>query len=172
MILCDSSLRALIPSMIRDYDESLINPASIDIRIGRKVLYESVSHIGEWMSHDLVSSHNFWLAPGQFVLVDTYEYITIPNGYAAHLYLKSSIARQGYNHNLAFWVDPGWSGVLTMEIQNTRSTTPLLLTYGMRFAQIVVQMLDHPSKKPYNGKYQHATTVESSKDSEKVRDND
>jgi dCTP deaminase len=79
------------------------------------------------------------------------------------LRLKSSTARMGWNHSLAFWVDPGWSGVLTMEVQNI-SKGPLRLTYGQRFAQIIVHELSSlTGEHSYQGRYQGATTVEAAK---------
>lgn len=167
MILCDASLRALLPRLIKEPDYTLINPASIDIRIGENLLFETPynnTHTGvsfaEWY---LDRDHPFILHPGAFVLVETYEDISVPNGYAVELKLKSSMARKGFNHSLAFWVDPGWSGILTMEVHNVTQYQQLRLEYGMRFAQIIVHRLDQDAHEPYHGRYQHAGGVEAGK---------
>jgi dCTP deaminase len=160
MILADGSLKALLSTFIREPDESMVNPASIDIRIGKRLLQENPGNI--WVSHAL-EDQPYTLTPGELILVETYEHITVPNGYTMQLFLKSSMARQGFNHALAFWVDPGWSGVLTMEVSNDLRYGHLSVYYGMRFAQMVIQKLDHPAERPYQGKYQHATGVEASK---------
>jgi dCTP deaminase len=160
MILSDRSLKALLPTLIQEPDYAMVNPASVDIRIGRRAILESTKGINKGYN---LEAFPLVLFPGEFVLVETLEHITIPNGYAVHLFLKSSIARQGYNHSLAFWVDPGWSGVLTMEVQNITKHQVLKLQYGMRFAQIVVEKLDHEAEYPYEGRYQGAQGVETSK---------
>jgi dUTPase len=102
-------------------------------------LFETPGSFAEW---PLESFRPFKLWPGAFVLVETYEHITIPNGYCAELKLKSSMARQGFNHSLAFWVDPGWSGILTMEVMNATQYHLLELKCGERFAQLIIHRLD------------------------------
>jgi dCTP deaminase len=169
MILSDGSLLKLLPTLIPNIEErdfSLINPASIDVRIGRRLLVEAQSEAGfrDVYLEVIASKHNPWtIQPGQFMLVDLYESIYVPNGYAVELKLKSSRAREGYNHSLAFWVDPGWNGYLTMEITNVRQYASLPLWTGMKFAQIIVHQLDQPAMKPYAGHYQNAQGVEPSK---------
>lgn len=167
MILCDNDLADLIENhgLIADPDMSLINPASIDIRIGKRMLLED-RLTGRFMEHQLSSRpENATIVPaGSFALVDTLEHFHVPNGYAMDLRLKSSIARQGWNHSLAFWVDPGWRGVLTMEIQNIRQGADLLLCSGVRFAQVIVHKLSGLSSRLYDGKYNNATGVEQAKE--------
>ena len=160
MILADTSLLALLPDLIRDPDPALVNPASIDLRIGRGLLYEDGDRDMGW---NLVEDGAYPLTPHEFVLVETLEHITVPNGYVAELRLKSSSARAGFNHSLAFWVDPGWSGILTMEVANLRRARSLPLIYGARFAQLIVHTLDAPAAAPYAGRYQGATTVQAAK---------
>lgn len=172
MILSDGSLLKLLPTLIPNVDErdvTLINPASIDVRIGRKMLMETKSGdqrppFREIHLDVMANEKDPWMiSPKSFALVDLYESIYVPNGYAVELKLKSSRAREGYNHSLAFWVDPGWNGYLTMEIQNVRQYSSLPLWTGMRFAQIIVHQLDQPALKPYHGRYQDAQGVEPSK---------
>jgi dCTP deaminase len=156
-ILCDTDLDALARAgLIEEYDPAFLNPASIDIRIGRSVIMEECQPIQ-------ISSYGLVVMPGEWLLVETYESFNVPNGYAMDLRLKSSIARQGWNHSLAFWVDPGWRGRLTMEIQNIRRGRPLNLMVGQRFGQIIVHKLSGPAAKPYQGKYNNATGVEGPK---------
>lgn len=166
MILSDHSLRNLLPQLIKEPDYDLINPASVDIRIGQRLLFETpyiFTDTGQsFQGWALNEDHPFTLHPGAFVLVETYEHITIPNGYACELKLKSSMARKGFNHSLAFWVDPGWTGILTMEISNVTQYQQLLLEYKMRFAQIIIHRLDQDAT-PYSGRYQNAGGVEAGK---------
>jgi len=162
MILSDQALHKLLPELIPDgADPALVNPASIDIRVGRDLLMEDGP--GIWKRVE-ISSQRYLLKPKEFVLVSTYEVIAIPNGYAAELRLKSSRAREGYDQALAFWVDPGWHGILTMEVVNNMRYTELPLQLGMRFGQLVVHTLSSVADRPYRGKYYGADRVELSRE--------
>lgn len=173
MILSDGTLRAKLYEFIdQDHaDYTLVNPASIDIRIGKTLMreyhdpysYDPNSCTWEQVSLPEDTPHYYYLAPGEFVLVETLERLRVPNGYALELKLKSSRAREGYNHSLAFWFDPGWDGIGTMEIHNMSRYRQLPLWRGMRFGQIVIHQLDAPAINPYAGRYNYATGVEPSK---------
>lgn len=163
MILSDSSLHTL--KLVTPFDPALVNPASIDIRIGEVMKVERRSG---WMEVNLRErfydiDHPYKFMPGEFALVSTFERLTIPNGYAVDLRLKSSRAREGWDHSLAFWFDPGWDGIGTMEIRNATRYQHLPIYYGMRFAQIIVHRCDGDSLRPYAGRYQGATSVEAAK---------
>lgn len=159
-ILCDRDLLDLGTSMIDDFDPALVNPASIDIRVGRTAKVE-MSH-GYWTDVDLEQGHVF--EPGDFALVSTLEMFRVPNGYAMDLRLKSSTARRGWDHSMAFWVDPGWEGVLTMEVRNVLRFNSLRIRTGDLFAQVIVHRLSGESSRPYRGKYHGAGAVEPAKD--------
>ncbi len=173
-ILSDGTIHSLLYQFVREPDFTLVNPASIDIRIGKTIILEKTPFFKPSFEKDAMvelldleayytSETPYWLAPGEFALVSTYEWITVPNGYAVELKLKSSTARKGFNHSLAFWVDPGWSGILTMEIQNVLTRHHLPLWYGMRFAQMIIHTLDKPALFPYGGRYQNAAQAEAAK---------
>jgi len=183
MILSDGSLLNLLPILIpeiQERDARHINPASVDIRIGREMLLEGQEVDPTWQSlegwspppHpvykkiDLTKyskSSPFNMQPGAFALVSTFERLRVPNGYAVDLRLKSSRAREGWDHSLAFWFDPGWDGYGTMEIRNATRYHPLSLYAGLRFAQVIVHKLDAPAINPYAGRYQGASGVEAPK---------
>lgn len=146
----------LIP-MECDRDESLINPASIDIRVGHTCILNGseISLFGHTEKTPLLIRRN------DFVLVSTLEILAVPIDLAMELKLKSSRAREGWNHSLAFWFDPGWYGIGTMEL--TVLVPALAIFSGMKMAQLIYHKLDEPCLKPYVGKYHKATTVESAK---------
>lgn len=156
-VLSDLSLHERLGELILEPDHSLVNPASVDIRIGRYVKREWSQ---QW---DTVKDGPYRLRPGEFVLASTYEHLMVPRDLAVELKLKSSRAREGFNHSLAFWFDPGWSGIGTMEISNLNRAKTLVLEYGMRFAQIIVHTLDRPASHTYDGRYRNATSVETAK---------
>src|SRR3972149_4345045 len=160
MILCDRTLLHRLSQFIQEPDYSLVNPASVDIRVGDTVLVEAGDR--QFMTRYLTEDRDqaFVLTPGMFVLVSMMEHLIVPNGYAIEVRLKSSRAREGYEHTLACWFDPGWSGVGTMEIRNCTQFSHLPLYKGLRIAQIVVHKLDGESLHPYQGQYNHANTVQ------------
>jgi dCTP deaminase len=160
-ILNDLDLRALMmEGLIEDPDYILLNPASIDIRVGRTAVIETAFGRFEKM---IIPETGLTLDPGDFALLETWETFNVPNGYAMDLRLKSSVARRGFNHSLAFWVDPGWKGVLTMEVKNILQYNGLRLFPGEPFAQVIVHRLTGLSIKPYAGRYQNAKNVEQAK---------
>jgi dCTP deaminase len=160
-ILSDGALHRILPLLIKEPDHSMVNPASIDIRIGRHLICETMHGLDNWTL--LEEGKPFAVHPGAFLLVETYEHIMVPNGYCVELKLKSTAARKGWNHSLAFWVDPGWDGILTMELKNQLEYGWLTLERGQRFAQIIVHQLDSYALKPYHGRYQGAGGVELAK---------
>jgi len=156
-ILCDRDLLELMrDGLISPFDPEMINPASIDIRVGRTAIVEGNDGLNVPLT---LGEYGLLVAPGETVLISTMETFDIPNGYAMDLRLKSSIARRGWNHALAFWVDPGWRGVLTMEVTNKLRYNHLILTPGERFAQVIVHELSAPSARPYAGKYKDSNAV-------------
>ena len=156
MILSSRDIQYRLNDLVLPADDKLINTASLDIRIGAELIQES----GNLVSI-LRTPYN--LDPGEFVLVETFEIIKVPLDLAVELRLKSSIARQGYNHSLAFWFDPGWSGRGTMEIQNITRTKKLPLYEGMLFAQLIFHKLNSVPLAPYGGKYQWAQGVQAAR---------
>lgn len=156
-VLSDTTLHKRIHELILEPDITLVNPASIDIRIGQYLKYE---HESTW---DLIEQGPYLLQPKEFVLVSTLEHLLVPADLVMELKLKSTTARSGFDHSLAFHFDPGWSGIGTMEIHNMNRLQSLTLEYGKRFAQIIYHTLDVPCTTLYNGRYQNATSVEAAK---------
>jgi len=163
-ILCDVNLKALMDKgLIQEPDYNLVNPASIDIRVGTRVKRE-IAH-GRMEDIELTPK-GLVVSPGDFLLVDMQEYFNVPADHAMHLFLKSPIGRRGWGHAMASWVDPGWQGRLTMEIRNVLQYNSLILLPGQRFAQVVVHKLScRPASRPYEGRYMGATAVEEAKES-------
>ncbi len=155
--------------MVTPFDASLVNPASLDVRLGDTLLIESAES-PELISYPLnLNNHTkdlYQLIPGQFVLAPTIEVFNLPNDVSAQFVLKSSLARKGLQHMLAGYCDPGWHGsVLTMELKNVRQLWPVPLWPGMRIGQMVfTKMLCQP-KLSYRetGRYNNDKTVQQSR---------
>jgi dCTP deaminase len=97
------------------------------------------------------------LAPGDFVLASSQEWFSIPPLLVARCEGKSSIGRIGLTvHVTAGFIDPGFSGQVTLEIANL-SPWEIVLRPGMRIAQMAFEMMASAPVKPYGmggGHYQ------------------
>ena len=167
-ILCDHQIVSLVRrNLVSPWDEALLNPASLDVRLGENIMVESplTSHL----VHRSIAGHTqeepFLLQPHEFILAETLEEFQLPDCIAGQLALKSSRAREGIEHLLAGYIDPGYKGRLTLELQNARSMHPVLLWPGMRIAQIVFHRMSMLPGKDYSmtGRYYGDTTVQESK---------
>ena len=150
--------RGLRGELLEPFNPEMVNPASIDICIGTTNIYRGVEC--DITGRD--QANPIYLERGAFMLCSTLERLKVPLDCAMDLRLKSSRARAGYNHSLAFWFDPGWDGIGTLELQNV-GYEPLPIYPGLRIGQIIYHRLVAPCDKPYAGRYQAATTVEGAK---------
>jgi dCTP deaminase len=139
--------------MVIPYEPSLVNPASIDLRLGNE-LRKAGSH--GWM--DPIEFEGYVLGPGDFVLCHSLEYVTIPVTAAGVLYSKSSTGRIGLEHLHAGYIDPNFCGQLTFEFHNV-APWPITLKAGMRVMQMVLHDLNQVPLENYEttGRYQRQT---------------
>jgi dCTP deaminase len=148
MLLTYNELLDLIAvGVIENYVENSGNAASIDVHLGDKMLFEpmpggivglSKKETGHMVELRPTHGDGWLIHPGQFVLACTQEMFHMPDDVCAEYKLKSSLARAGLNHSLAGWADAGWNNsVLTMEFQNIRQHSALLLKPGMPIGQMV-----------------------------------
>jgi len=170
VILADHQIRELCQreAMVTPYDESLLNPASLDVRLGRLILVEA-EHTEKLQPIDM-SHHTetdpYWLAPGEFVLAETQETFNLPEDVAAQFILKSSRGREGYSHALCGYCDPGWHGSkLTLELHSLRRFHSLPLYPGMKIGQIVFCLMSDQPERSYavTGRYNQDRCVTTSK---------
>jgi dCTP deaminase len=169
VILPDHQIHALCQQgMVNPYDPDMVNPASLDVRLGSTLLIESAQS-RELLPYPLeghTQENPYWLAPGQFCLAQTVEMFHLPPTVAAQFMLKSSRAREGLEHLMAGYCDPGWSGsVLTLELHNSRQLHPIALWPGMRIGQMVLHRMASTPERDYRetGRYCGDTTVQASK---------
>jgi dCTP deaminase len=135
-----------------------IQPASVDLRLGRHFLkidengmdgltMDSEPRYVEMERDEIV------IPPHSFLLAATQEFIRIPANVTAFVEGRSSIGRMGLFIQNAGWVDPGFEGIITLELFNA-NRLPLRLKSGRRICQIVFALMDKPALRPYAGKYQ------------------
>ena len=162
MLLSDRDLRAALASGrmgLAPYDEAMIQPSSIDVRLDRYFrvfAYHRYTHIDPAIAQDDLTElvepdgeEPFVLHPGEFVLGSTLEVITLGDDLAARLEGKSSLGRLGLlTHSTAGFIDPGFSGHVTLELSNV-ANLPIKLYPGMKIGQICVLELSSPAEHPY-----------------------
>lgn len=165
MVLSDRSIRELIEAgklRIDPYDALAIQPSSIDIRLDsrfRVFQHTRYSHIDPRQEQpeltELVAVNDgeyFVLQPGEFCLGNTLEKVSLPDDIVARLEGKSSLGRLGLViHSTAGYVDPGFSGHLTLELSNAASL-PILLYPRMKIGQLSFIKMTTPAEKPYGSK--------------------
>lgn len=144
------------------FDPDMINPASIDVTLGDDLLVEN-DHGG--FTPFSIKDDTFYMPPGAFVLAHTAELVRVPNHLECIFQLKSSRGREGYEHALAGYIDPGFNGRVTLELSNLRRFAELPLRAGMRIGQLRFAQLDAIPIRSYavTGRYHNATGVEESK---------
>ena len=152
-VLCDWEIRTLCNGggAVSPFSMEFINPASIDVRLGKNLMIET-PHEADLELIDIseyTKENPYLLHPGEFVLAETVEKFRIPDRISAQFVLKSSRAREGYQHLLAGWIDPGYRGRLTLEIKNIRKYHELPLYQGMRIGQIVFHHMSQVPVKSY-----------------------
>jgi len=165
-VLCDWEIRTLCGSggAVSPFSMEFVNPASLDVRLGNNIMVEVPEdrklHLLELT--DYTEEEPYELTPGEFCLAETLETFRIPDRISAQFVLKSSRAREGYQHALAGWIDPGWVGSkLTLELKNNRRYRSLPLYPGMRIGQIVFHTMSQTPIKSYTevGNYNNHARV-------------
>ncbi|WP_072343252.1 dCTP deaminase [Actinomyces urinae] len=161
MLLSDRDIRAHIDAgkiALDPWDPNMVQPASIDVRLDRYFrlfnnhkypVIDPAADQSELTSLVDVGNEPFVLHPGEFVLGATYEQVTLADDIAARLEGKSSLGRLGLlTHSTAGFIDPGFTGHVTLELSNT-ATMPILLYPGMKVGQLCFFQLSSPAEAPY-----------------------
>jgi len=162
MLLSDRDLKAALASgrmALSPYDEAMVQPSSIDVRLDRwfrVFANHRYTHIDPAIQQDDLTEmvevgddEAFLLHPGEFVLGSTLEVVTLGDDLASRLEGKSSLGRLGLlTHSTAGFIDPGFSGHVTLELSNV-ANLPIKLYPGMKIGQICVLPLSSPAEHPY-----------------------
>jgi dCTP deaminase len=162
MLLSDRDLLAEIEAgslALDPFDASLVQPSSIDVRLDRffRVFNNSqYTHIDPAQQQDELTSlvepkgdEPFVLHPNEFVLGSTLEIVTLPDDLAGRLEGKSSLGRLGLlTHSTAGFIDPGFTGHITLELSNV-ANLPITLWPGMKIGQLCLFRLTSAAEHPY-----------------------
>jgi dCTP deaminase len=162
VLLSDRDIRAEIAAGrvgCEPFTESMIQPSSVDVRLDKffrvfenhkySVIDPSIEQPD--LTREVIAEGDepFILHPGEFVLASTYEVITLPDDIAGRLEGKSSLGRLGLlTHSTAGFIDPGFSGHITLELSNV-ANLPVKLFPGMKIGQLCLIKLSSPAEHPY-----------------------
>jgi dCTP deaminase len=162
VLLSDRDIKAELDSGrigLEPLDLDMVQPSSIDVRLDRFFrTFENhrYPHIDPAEDQpeltrevEPVGDEPFILHPGEFVLGSTFEVVTLPDDVAARLEGKSSLGRLGLlTHSTAGFIDPGFSGHVTLELANV-ANLPIKLWPGMKIGQLCFFRLSSPAEHPY-----------------------
>jgi dCTP deaminase len=154
--------------MLSPYNEAQLNPASYDVTLGSQIMMEvaTTPELQKVQLHGHTEADPFWIQPGEFFLAETQEIFNLPDHVGAQFVLKSSRAREGWDHAEAGWCDPGWFGSrLTMELRNQRRLHPLPIWPGLRIGQMKFLLVSGTVERSYaeTGRYNADLGVTASK---------
>ena len=162
MLLSDRDIRHEVDQkriVLDPWDEAMVQPSSVDVRLDRYFrLFDNhkYQHIDPATDQpdltrqvEVDPEESFVLHPGEFVLGATFEVVTLPDDVAARLEGKSSLGRLGLlTHSTAGFIDPGFSGHVTLELSNV-ATLPITLWPGMKIGQLCFFRLSSAAEHPY-----------------------
>ena len=169
MVLSDRTIRSEIAAgriVIDPFDPALVQPSSVDVRVDRRFrvfhnarrpfidVRRPMDDLTELV--EVEGEEPFILHPGEFVLGQTQERVTLPDDLVARLEGKSSLGRLGLLiHSTAGFVDSGFSGRLTLELSNV-ANLPITIYHGMPIGQISFMRMDGPVERPYGSDGTHS----------------
>ena len=162
MLLSDRDIRSEINAgrvAVEPFEEAMIQPSSVDVRLDKffrvfenhkyEVIDPSKEQSELTREIEVGNDEHFILHPGEFVLASTYEVVTLPDDIAGRLEGKSSLGRLGLlTHSTAGFIDPGFSGHITLELSNV-ANLPVKLFPGMKIGQLCLIKLSSPAEHPY-----------------------
>lgn len=155
--------------------EKQIGPISIDLRLGHVALFvraAGLSHVDprnytknnqdEWQKEqgdkqkfarsEFTFGDRLLLHPGSLTLVPTLEWIKLPLNIKGIVTARSSWAREGLNIATANFINPGYNGIITLELANF-GHIPIALYPGIRIAQIAFYDVDEPVPMKQHGQF-------------------
>jgi dCTP deaminase len=162
VLLSDRDIRAEVGAgrvVLDPWDPTMVQPSSVDVRLDRyfrlfdnhkyAVIDPAADQPDLTRLVEVDPQEAFVLHPGEFVLGSVYELVTLPDDVAARVEGKSSLGRLGLlTHATAGFIDPGFTGHVTLELSNV-ATLPIKLWPGMKIGQLCFFRLSTPAEHPY-----------------------
>lgn len=141
-----------------------LGPSSFDLRLGyefgvlntRKLEMIDAQDMGSYEDYINKETHRpeegVVIHPGEFILGGTLEKLNVPDDLVARVEGRSSYGRLGIIvHATAGFVDPGFEGDITLEIQNL-GNAPVKIYPEDRICQLVFETMTSEAEEPYGEK--------------------
>lgn len=141
----------LIITPILDWDAQ-VGQIGVDVRLSNQFIVfrrQNLSSFDEWQRNSVSTDpqllqeevvipfgNTFVLHAGEMVLGATFEYISMPHNLEGAIEGRFSWARIGLVNATAVTIDPGFKGVITLELANL-SNVPISLYPGSRIGQLI-----------------------------------
>ena len=162
MLLSDRDIHSSVAAGqigIEPWDAAMVQPSSVDVRLDRYFrLFDNhkYPYIDPRTDQpdltrliEVEPNEPYVLHPGEFALGSTFERVSLPDDLAARLEGKSSLGRLGLlTHSTAGFIDPGFTGHVTLELSNV-ATLPITLWPGMKIGQLCFFRLSSAAEHPY-----------------------
>jgi len=156
-VLSGRQIRELAKSgnlAIEPFDETLVQPATYDLRLGPKILASPLSADKLGVVIELTKvKPNYDIQSGQMVGVLSFEKLHLPLNISGRFGIRSAIARKGINAFGGLQLDPGFRGRLTMNLLNVGPEPVTLSLYEPTFS-VEFTRLEEEAEVPYSGPYQ------------------
>ena len=162
MLISDRDIRTEIDSqriVLEPFDPAMVQPSSVDVRIDKFFrLFDNhrYPHIDPAEDQPELTPlvevdvrRAVHLAPGRVRARLHLRGRHAPDDIAGRLEGKSCLGRLGLlTHSTAGFIDPGFSGHVTLELSNV-ATLPITLWPGMKIGQLCIFRLSSPAEHPY-----------------------
>jgi dCTP deaminase len=149
-----------------------IGDSSIDLRLGNQFIVFRTHMLGAFEPYQMARpvlrkmqerqvvkfGTPFVLHPGTLALGASFEYLSVPSDLECQVEGRSSWARVGLQIATATHVEPGFKGVVTLELSNM-GTIPVELYPGFRIAQVVFRTAKPRLAHAYSGKHKYMWPV-------------
>ena len=154
MRLSDKTIKSLVleKDLIQPFNQKQLQPASYDLTLDPTKALKIIHINTKPEHHEIDLKEHPFIYPGDFLLASTNEIVNVPDFLAGEVKGKSSVGRLGLQIQNAGFIDPGFSGNITLELFNSGSLTIDLLSLPA-IGQIAFDWLDFPAENPYNGHY-------------------
>lgn len=164
MLMNDHAIRKAIQDgeiVLENFNERFLQSASYDMRLGDEAITSSRREKIYPAKSGLLT-----IAPGDFALAATYEYIELPATIAGHIGLRSAYAKKGIVLLSGPQIDPGFKGVLVVGLSNL-SPRDVVIPYKSSFCTVEFFRLEEAATGLYDGEYQSQRGI-SSKDLQNI----
>jgi len=143
---------------ISPYDQNLVQPSSLDIRLGDNfqifrnytvAIIDPRKPVKDITEKIVMDNNGIIIHPGEFILGTSLEMIELADNVVARVEGKSSLGRLGLLiHATAGYIDPGFRGQITLEMSNV-SKLPIRLYPNMKIGQLSFDNTTTPVDRPY-----------------------